>query len=373
MAEVKTGRNLGLDLLRMVSMLGVVMLHVLGQQGVLASATPLSLDYMTAWLLECAAFCAVNCYALISGYVGVTGKFRYANLALIWCQAAWYTLLIPVFFALKFPGTVGEWTALRAFFPAMSNHYWYFTAYFGMFFFIPAFNFLVNGMPRRQMRVLAGSIVVVFSILPTVFQTQVLPIFPGDLFFSYDGYSPLWLGLLYILGAYIRKYGLFEKVTCAKALAVYAACVLLTWGEKMAVEWGWTNFGGGYKSSGILVSYTSPTILLAAVALLGFFVKLRVPGWAEKPIGKLSPLSFSVYLIHVHPLVWLHFMTNRLTAYGSYGTVKLAAAVILTALAIYAACTALDVVRAALFGKLRLRERLAGLEERYIGSLWVNE
>ena len=72
----------------MASMLGVVVLHVLGQQGVLASAMPLSLDYMTAWLLETAAFCAVNCYALISGYVGVFSRFRYANLALIWCQAA---------------------------------------------------------------------------------------------------------------------------------------------------------------------------------------------------------------------------------------------------------------------------------------------
>lgn len=366
-----TKRNLGLDLLRMASMLGVVVLHVLGQQGVLASAAPLSPDYMTAWLLECAAFCAVNCYALISGYVGVTGRFRYANLALLWCQAAWYTLLIPVFFALRFPGTVGERTAVRAFFPAMSNHYWYFTAYFAMFFFIPAFNFLVNKMPKRQMLVLAGSVVVIFSLLPTVFQAQVLPIFPGDLFFTYGGYSPLWLALLYMLGACIRKYDLFAKITCPKALAVYMACVLATWGEKMAVEWGWSHFGGGYRASGILVSYTSPTILLSAVALLALFVKLPVPLWAEKPIARLSPLSFSVYLIHVHPLVWLHFMTNRLTAFGSYGTVKLAAAVLGTALAIYAGCTLLDSVRAFVFRKLRLRERLTALEEKRIGDLWT--
>ena len=368
--EVATKRNLGLDLLRMASMLGVVVLHVLGQQGVLASAMPLSFDYMTAWLLETAAFCAVNCYALISGYVGVFSRFRYANLALIWCQAAWYTILIPLFFLVKFPGTVGEWTLLRALFPATTNHYWYFTAYFCMFFFIPAFNFLVNNMPRRQMRAIVISIVMIFSVVPTVFQTQVLPIFPGDLFFTVDGYSPLWLALLYILGAYIRKYGLFDGVSCKKALAVYLACVLVTWGEKLAVEWGWTNFGGGYRSAGILVSYTSPTILLAAVSLLAFFTKLPVPRWGEKPIQKLSPLAFSVYLIHVHPLVWLHFMTNRLTAFGSYGTLKLAAAVLATALGIYALCTALDSVRAWAFGKLRLRQRLAALEQRYAGGLW---
>lgn len=365
-------RNLGLDLLRMVSMLGVVVLHVLGQQGVLSSATPLSPDYMTAWLLEIAAYCAVNCYALISGYVGVSGRFRYANLALIWCQAAWYTLLIPLFFLVKFPGTVGGWALLRSVFPAMTTHYWYFTAYFGMFFFIPAFNFLVNNMPRRQMRLIVISIVVIFSVLPTVFQTRVLPIFPGDIFFTVDGYSPLWLALLYIIGAYLRKYDLLAKITCKKALAVYLGCVLLTWGEKLIVEWGWAHLGEGYRASGILVSYTSPTILLCAVSLLGFFVKLPVPRWGETPIRKLSPLAFSVYLIHVHPLVWLHFMTGRLTAYGSYGTLKLAAAVIVTALAIYALCTLLDAVRVWVFGKLRLRQRLAALEEKYLGDLWDN-
>ena len=51
MAETATKRNLGLDLLRMVAMFMVAVLHVLGAGGVLNSATPLSPDYVTAWLL----------------------------------------------------------------------------------------------------------------------------------------------------------------------------------------------------------------------------------------------------------------------------------------------------------------------------------
>ena len=198
-------RNYGLDLLRMAAMFLVAVLHVLGAGGVLDSAAPLSPDYMTAWLLETAAFCAVNCYALLSGFVGLGGRFRYANLALLWCQVAFYTLLIPVVFALARPGTVGEWALLRGFFPAMSNHYWYFTAYFALFFFIPVLNFLVERLGERQMKALVISLVAVFSLLPTVFQTRVLPIFPGDLFMEYGGYSPLWLAVLYVLGAYARK------------------------------------------------------------------------------------------------------------------------------------------------------------------------
>ena len=73
----KRERNYGIDLLRIVSMLMVVVLHVLGQGGVLKTSTPLSIGYSVAWILEIAAYCAVNCYALISGYVGVNSKFKY--------------------------------------------------------------------------------------------------------------------------------------------------------------------------------------------------------------------------------------------------------------------------------------------------------
>lgn len=373
MAETATKRNLGLDLLRMVAMFMVAVLHVLGAGGVLNSATPLSPDYVTAWLLETAAFCAVNCYALLSGYVGLRGRFRYANLALLWCQAAFYTIGIPLVFAAVKPGSVGAKELIRGFFPAMSNHYWYFTAYFAMFFFIPAFNFLVEKLERHQMKALAVSLVVLFSVLPTVFQSDVAEIFPGDLFIEYGGYSPLWLAVLYILGAYARKYECFARVKWWKALGIYALCVLVTWGEKWLVEGARMHFLGAYIPGGILVSYTSPTMLLAALALLAAFAKMPVPKWAARPIGFFAPMAFSVYLIHVHPLMWQHVMWGRFAAFGSYGTVKLALFVLGTAMGIYLGCSVIDCVRAWLFRRLRLRERLVRLEGKWLGGLWVDE
>ena len=371
MERVQTKRNLGLDLLRMVAMWMVAILHVLGAGGVLSSAAPLSPDYETAWLLETAAYCAVNCYALLSGYVGLTGRFRYSNLALLWCQAAVYTIGIPLVFAAVKPGSVGVWEIIRGFFPAMSNHYWYFTAYFAMFFFIPAFNFLVDRLERRQMKAIAVSLVVLFSVLPTVFQSDVAGIFPGDLFIEYGGYSPLWLAVLYILGAYARKYDLLAGVKWWKALGAYGLCVLVTWGEKWLVEGARMAALGAYIPGGILVSYTSPTILFAAVSLLAAFGNLPVPAWAARPIAFFAPLSFSVYLIHVHPLVWRYVMAGRFAAFGSYGTVKLAAAVLLSAAGIFLACTLVDAVRAWIFRALRVKERLSRLEETCVGDLWA--
>ena len=58
-----------IDLFRIIATLLVIVLHVLGKGGILNNAAPDSAAYWTAWFLEICAYCAVNCFALISGYV----------------------------------------------------------------------------------------------------------------------------------------------------------------------------------------------------------------------------------------------------------------------------------------------------------------
>ena len=69
-------RNYGIDFLRMISMIMIVMLHTLGHGGILRSVSFLSVHYQIAWLLEVIAFGAVNTYAMISGFVSVDSHFR---------------------------------------------------------------------------------------------------------------------------------------------------------------------------------------------------------------------------------------------------------------------------------------------------------
>ena len=90
--KIQHARNYGLDLLRMVAMLMVVVLHILGKGGVLSACEPLSGQYELLWLLEIAAYCACNCYALISGYVIVDSKFRYSSIIALWLRIAFYTV-----------------------------------------------------------------------------------------------------------------------------------------------------------------------------------------------------------------------------------------------------------------------------------------
>ena len=63
-------RNYGIDLLRMVAMVFVILLHLTGVGGICANAPLFSPQFFLSQFLRIATFCAVNCYALISGFVG---------------------------------------------------------------------------------------------------------------------------------------------------------------------------------------------------------------------------------------------------------------------------------------------------------------
>ncbi len=143
-------RNRGVDLLRMVAMWMVVILHILNKGGALGASAPLSAGRETALLLDMAAYCAVDCYGMISGYVGAGHRFRYSGAVALWLRTAFYTLLITAAFTVFLPGSVNGDRVLRAFFPVLFRQYWYVTAYFGMCLFIPFFNLLLERLTRRQ-------------------------------------------------------------------------------------------------------------------------------------------------------------------------------------------------------------------------------
>ena len=347
-------RNHGIDLLRMFSMLMVVILHILGQGGVLAAADGLSWRHGLCWLLEAASFCAVDCYALISGYVGTDSKFKVSGIALLWLRVVFWTLIITTAALVIAPELVGLRQYARAVFPVCTKQYWYFTSYFCVFFFMPFLDSAVERLPRRLMTFLLSALAVIFTLLPLAAR--------ADLFGAASGYTPIWLIVLYLFGAYARKYALLDKLRGVKALAMYAATTIVTLAVKLAGE----ALGISRFDPGFLYSYTSPTVLAAAVCLLGFFAGLRIGDGAGRVIGLIAPTAFSVYLIHTHPLIWMFLLENRFAALAELRAPLCVLAVAGCAIAVFAVCTGLDLLRELLFRALKLKKRLSALDARIL-------
>lgn len=213
MELIRKERNYGIDALRILSMFMVVLLHVLGKGGVLASAERLSLGYELAWFMETMAFCAVNCYALISGFVSYGSKPRYSSIALLWLQVIFYTVLITCIYAVAHPEVIVEHTFRNAFLPVSTRQYWYFSAYFALFFFVPMINTAMENMKKSQLTVLVAAIIILFT-LSTTFYAK-------DPFALTSGYSVMWLFALYIIGAYMRKYDIPSRISGVVAVIGY--------------------------------------------------------------------------------------------------------------------------------------------------------
>lgn len=357
METEKKERNMGVELLRMISMLMVIVLHILGQGGILGEAArePRQAGYAAAYLLETCAYMATNCYALISGYAGADGHFRYARMLETQARVWFYTILITAGFCIAVPGIFSVSLVKNALFPVMTGQYWYYTAYFGLMLFMPALQCLTAHLTKEQFRNLIVSIILLFSVLPALFVS--------DIFQMSNGYSLWWLTALYLIGAYMKKYGIPFLKKNGYAFSLYILCVLITWGI-----WEAEACGAGIPLPNLL-QYTSPTMLLAGMSLLSVFAGMRVPKRLQKAAGVCAPLSFSVYLIHAHPLVWTYLLEGRFASLADEPVYILLPAVIGAAAAVYAACTIIDAARAWFFRLCGVRKGCEKLEDCLTGAL----
>ncbi len=357
----KKDRNWGIDLLRIVSMLMIAVLHTMGHGGVLAAAKGNANMLQAAWMLEIAAYGGVNCYALISGYVGVHSKFKLTNILKLWLQVMFFSVGTTILIAYLQPGTITGVDIFRAFFPVTSpvKPYWYFSAYFGMFFLIPVMNAAIHQIPKKLMRLLLIFIFFFYTVVPTLFSGGLVGWTVSDVFTLNRGYSTLWLSILYLLGGYISKYKSFQ--------AFPRWGYFLVWCLTGALTFGIYFFG---NAGGVWVNYTSPTILLMSIALLLLFSGLKLK-WCAPVIKFIAPLSFGVYLLHDNPRMRWFFITNKFEKYASWHPIQMIGAVLLTALCIYLIGSAVEFVRQMLFKLLRIDKSIGALEnilQRYLSS-----
>ena len=337
-AAIQIGRNYGIDLLRILSMFMVVLLHVGGVGGLNQAAAGQPFKQCLLSLLNIAAVCAVNCYGLISGYVGYKSTFRLSNLATLWLQVFFYSAGFAILFFLLSPQTTSLKEVAKLFMPVIMERYWYFTAYFMLFLVSPLLNVAITYTPQK----LFGFVLLISLFFLTVCQSTVLC---TNAFGTNSGYSFVWLAVLYCVGGYIGKYG---------------ACVLIVCGAEQIFS--------HYKEAihNRLAAYNSPFVLLMAVGLLTAFAGLQLPKWMTKGVGWLAPLSFGVYLIHLHPFVRNNLLMDAFAELVRYPAVTMIPLGLGLTAAIYLVCSAIDLVRHHLFRWLKLKERLRKLEEKHL-------
>lgn len=355
--EIK--RNYGIDLLRGLSMLGVVVLHILGHGGVLETAAS-PLGFSVSWLLEVIAYPAVNCFVLISGFVGYRAEKYYPklrNIVSLLFTALFYSIVICLCLKFVFSLPIENKDVLKAFLPVTTSRYWFFTAYFATFIISPALNLFVHKANNKMLFIVSLAILV-FCCCSTVM----------DPFILTGGYSFIWLSLIYILGAIIKKTDIINKVSNKKITVLLTVCYLLTWLSVVISRF----IGLPTIFEKFLVSYCSPTIVIAAICLFCIFAKFRI-NRVNKVITFFASSAFSIYLIHDNIHIRELFIEGFFEFINNLNVAVIPILVITMALGIFVICTLIDKVRILLFNICRVKmlcEKVEKIIKRIVGFVY---
>ncbi len=369
-------KNIGIEMLRILAILFVVTLHVMGQGGVFVTAgvDAFSANNAAAVSFELLSFGAVNLFALVSGFVALRSKWATKKWLRMWVMVAFWGVVM-VFIVDKasvlfdgfnavlkcfIPGirpdfeayTVSGKDYLDALLPISAKQYWYFNMYTMLFLLMPLLNLAIGAIHKKKLAFICTAALVGISVY------SLLPIFRGqsdtDLFGVGGGYSSMWLVVMYLVGACVRRYyddGFRPKKSLC--LLGYLLCIMLAA--------GWYFFMSSvirddpqntvlYLRRSAVTSYISPFTVIGSLLLLFFFMQIKV---SSKPLKKcilvVSGSSFAVYIIHAQQVVWRYFLTNRFSGVVAEPVWKMILQTIGGVLAIYAVCTLMELLRKMLF------------------------
>ena len=280
-------RNYGIELLRLVLMFMICILHVLGQGGILVYSNGISLKYNVFWAMEIIAFCAVDSFAIISGYTASNKPKKYERIVDLWFQVFFYSFIVTILLTYSGVGTrIGKEELINCFFPITNNKYWYMTAYFALFFTMPIFNKFIFSLNKKTAAKALIIAIFLYSILEII----------NDPFTTNGGYTTLWIMVLYCIGALVKKVDLFKKRSTPFLISIWIICLTITWWTKILLK------------NGIYVNYLSPTILMSAIIMVILFSRIKLKG---KIISKISPLALGIYLLQLNIVVWNYIIKDK--------------------------------------------------------------
>lgn len=349
-------RNYGIDLMRIISMFYVIVLHTLGRGGVLGAVQPGSYQYAVAWLLEILAYCAVDIFGVISGYVGYreNGKhIHYAGYLELWLEVVAYGLAVTLLVSILRPELVTGKNFTDMCFPVTNGLYWYFTAYTGLVLFMPVLDFAVRSASVRTLKKLLLVIFIGFSVYGTVF---------GDHFGGSKGYSFIWLAILYLIGAIIRKCEIGSQITTGRALIYIAILAAITWLLKLI---GKSVVILNVSVTGdTLISYISPTVLGMAMFYVMGASKLKVSERTSRVIEFCASGAFAAYILNCQQYIWTYVMKGRFVFLASMHSYIIPICVIAFSAVFIVTSILIDKVRAMVFRLLRVKSFARWVDSR---------
>lgn len=319
--------NYGIDMLKILGMLFIIILHILGHGGVLQVATGNA--YNVVWLIETVCYCGANCYALVSGFIGYKNdsfKWKWKKYILLLLQTIVVGTLVSTMIYLIYPNRVSPKYIIKGMLPLTFNQYWYFTAYTGVFILMPLLNKIVQRLNSRTIFISVTAL--------SCYTTVSSFIGGGDVFALKNGYSFVWLSILYIIGAVIKKEGLYKKIRNKMLIFSMIMLSIIIWLWKVYIGVALGN-AVGLTMDYVLMQYIAPTVLGVAICYVLLFAKLNVNSKIKNVVKNIAASTYGVYIFHENIVFREIYIAGQFKFIVNYSEWLIPCIVIIIALSIF--------------------------------------
>ena len=270
------GRNSSVELLRIILMVFIVMHHVINS----VIAPNFSLH---AWAcVDVILHTAVIVFVLISGYFGI--KFSWKRFFSLLLQVIFYSLLLQLVVGL-IKGNVNLWVIPLAFFPFNNNYYWFVETYLQLYLLAFILNKLNDHCSDKEFFSVLGVLAFFVFYMGFLWKNEICS----------DGKNIVNFVMIYELGYGLNRFPSFYKgksrmvfFLTVTLLIIIGLCYFIPDDNNLFVH-----------TIAFLYKYNSPFLILLSVLIFILFLNMHLKsGW----INYLAASSFSIYLVHEHPL-----------------------------------------------------------------------
>lgn len=341
----KNSHNYGIDMLRIASMLGVVLIHVLGHGGLLKSARSFS-EFSTLYFFQTLVQCAVDCFVLISGFVGYREEKYYPrlkNIISLFFVVLFYSVTLSALCKLLDPASVSALDMLKACIPVISQQYWFFTTYLGLFIISPLLNVIIHHADKKQLLIFF----IVFTFCSCLSLLK-------DPFSFKSGYSVIWFIFLYLLGGLIKKHNIANLFSKTTWFLIVLSALILTWTSK--IVFAHVDIPIVRDHSNLFLSNTSPSVVVMACGWLCLFSRVSCKTSMYPIINFFSVSAFSVYLIHDNNHVRKMLISKVSDVISGYPIIIMILFITGIVFSIFISCILIDKLRILLFRLARIHK-----------------
>ena len=335
-------RDSNIELFRIITMLLIVAHHYVVNSGLTAADGPIYSD-PTSWrslfLLLFGAWgkTGINCFVMITGYFMCKSRITAKKFAKLLLEILFYRLIISTVFWISGYDAFTWRGLLLKLIPITKIGDGFNSAFLVFFLSIPFLNVLVHNLSERQHQLLLLLCGFTYTFLGTV---------PG---FSVRMNYVSWFIVLFLVASYIRLYpkDIFRKT---KLWAWLTALMLVLCCASVLVC-AWLSARLGENLAYRFVSDCNTLLaLLTGVCSFLFFKNLRIP--FSKLINTVAASTYGVLLIHANSDTMRQWLwRDTLNNVGHYSSKWMPLHAFGSVLAVFAICTAIDLLRIQLIEK----------------------